>query len=389
MTISGSSAINTSNYIYDKNPISYGKGNDFFQAQTHGILEHAVKVIGDNVEMQNDLEKVFFTLLDFFSTERQRIAQKTKTVDAEKFGRRRDSVEGVEDGYSYTVLSQKYEEYGGRMLALMQSKLSKMPHDLKGFKKPSLKETSKYMGRLSSFEIEVMDIQKLVEKGWHRNVDIQEIVKVCGDAPDIKEKMKRLKTKRPGLYKQDKMVFFLQAINNAFPSPKLLKIPGLEPRYIGKIENLKSHWVLATTRIQIGNKMYALSQYLTYMYLNHRSDPVERMSGKSKITTIHQDTFLVEPTLKEIAKIFKSAVEWDKSVNSLKDLKCRVGLMRYIFAHGMPTNRGSAAIGEWFEKSIYQHHGYEVPLSADGTVDLDALTSDSLSSFMEKYTQTS
>jgi Avirulence protein len=381
-----SSSLNSGlNYIYDKNPKTFGNSQSYYQEQVSDIVESAATTVHEAVESKGNIEALFHALLDSFNQKRQEIAITTKTVDAPQFGRRRDLGEAVEDGHSYTVLSQKYAEYGDTMCGLLQSKLSKMPHDFKGFHKPRVRESSKCMNRLSSFEVEVLDSNALIAKGWMHDINIQDLIKVTKGVSGVKEKLQLLKKMRPDLYKQDRMHFFLMGIHNAFPSPKSVYDDDGGHTFIGDEGNLKSHWVLATTRVEINKKMYALSQYLTFMYCNHREDPVERMTGKAKVTVIHQDMLLVEETLKDIAKIFSQAVSWDSKTSNTEDLIGRVSLFKYLFAHCMPTTRGSAAVNEWFEKTIYKYHGFEVNHAPGKASDLEALTSDSLGDFVERY----
>lgn len=54
----------------------------------------------------------------------------------------------------------------------------------------------------------------------------------------------------------------------------------------------------------------------------------------------------------------------------------------------MPYIRGSAAIGEWLEGSIYQYHGISYsyhPSYPRESVDLIAITSLKFSTYLEKY----
>ena len=61
-------------------------------------------------------------------------------------------------------------------------------------------------------------------------------------------------------------------------------------------------------------------------------------------------------------------------------------LSRYIFANAMCMHNGSAAVGEWFQETLYNHHGYTaVQTEADKACDLEALTARSLGDFMEVY----
>jgi hypothetical protein len=185
------------------------------------------------------------------------------------------------------------------------------------------------------------------------------------------------------------MSHYLKALAIECPSPK--QIPTASGRIIlaGNPSNLKSMYVLATNRLEVDGKLYAMSQYLTWMYCDYSEDPVDRMVKHSKVMVIHQDTFLIETTVKNIAKIFKESVLWNRDKDSLADLKNKVALLRYEFAHSMPFVRGSAAIAEWLEAAIYHHHGFtEFRHSKTSLTDLEALTSLTLEDFMKRYEST-
>lgn len=53
----------------------------------------------------------------------------------------------------------------------------------------------------------------------------------------------------------------------------------------------------------------------------------------------------------------------------------KVARFQYLFAHGMPYMRGSAAIGEWLEQVIYLIHGYGVEFNPEKCINLEALVS--------------
>lgn len=100
---------------------------------------------------------------------------------------------------------------------------------------------------------------------------------------------------------------------------------------------------------------------------------------------IHQDRYLVPTTMRVAQQAFREALEWKASLGA-KELKDRVGKMRYCLAHAMPDVRGSAAEAEWLEAAIYRHHGFaEAHQKESCVVDLEALTSTSFDQFMQRY----
>lgn len=77
--------------------------------------------------------------------------------------------------------------------------------------------------------------------------------------------------------------------------------------------------------------------------------------------------------LSQIENIFKEAVL--KEGSEIGELQKLVSLFRFVFAHAMPFARGSAAIAEWFERSIYQFNGLKVLFNSNHSIDLEAFTS--------------
>lgn len=75
------------------------------------------------------------------------------------------------------------------------------------------------------------------------------------------------------------------------------------------------------------------------------------------------------------------------------ELKKRIGLFRYLFAQRTPYSRGSAMIGEWFEKALYKFHCYDFVYKYDEVIsngglplgDLDAFASLGLTQFLKNY----
>ncbi len=367
--------LNNSNYVFNRDPGLYGNNQGYYLGEVSRVVGEAVYTVKQGIESRVSLTELFFAVLERFGHERKAIAIKTGSINAESFGLRRDGEEGFgKNAMNCTILIEKYEEYGVKMCTLLQNILTEMPHDFKSFKNTSCYKESICCGRKSSFELEVLD-KKPVDELWVKPPSPERLGEICPENVGLKGKMELLKHREPAVYTQTKMHLFLKAINQAF-------------LYTNSEYNLKSHWVLAKSRCEIDGKMYALSQYLTYMCFTDSTDPVKRMTGRSKVTIIHQDPFLIESTLKEISKIFEKAVRWDSKTEELSVLKERVGLFRYLFAQSTPFNRGSAAIGEWFQDVIYNFHGYTAVQSfTDKAWDLEALTARSLGDFMGVYNE--
>lgn len=151
--------------------------------------------------------------------------------------------------------------------------------------------------------------------------------------------------------------------------------------------NRKSEYILVTMHTEINGKMIPTNQLMTWAYQNYIEDPFERMVKHSKLFILHQDPLFREESLAECTRLFVEILETGKSLEE-KDLKEKMALFRYIFAHGMPYQRGSAAIGEWLEMAIYRHLGFSCSQpNREEPVDLAALTCFSFAEYLKKYNE--
>jgi hypothetical protein len=136
----------------------------------------------------------------------------------------------------------------------------------------------------------------------------------------------------------------------------------------------------------------AESLFLTRYYVGIDNDALQGSSGSYNdpvVVIYHTNPVEVSKCIKgSLSSLFSLCIH-SKGV-SLDVLKERVGVFRYLLAQAAPYQRGSAAIGEWLERGIYQYLGYDFlyrsPVEGGRPiVDLDALTSLSLSAFLEEY----
>lgn len=382
-------------YIVNQNPQKYGGQQEDYLQKVKETIEGGVKSIQSSAKTNDDLTKLFFSLLKEFGEARQKIASTHKTKASEQFGRRRDLL-GKKDFY-FTYLDCEYAAYNKEIMSFFASHLKDMNLEKKGSTLKTKKIENKHGNLQSNFEIEILESDELQKRQW---VSPPSPADLPSNYPielyKMKDKLnsqqfeqlrhcnKELKEKKPEIYKRCKMVTLMLDMQNNFPTPNKIHQSDGTIKIQGNIGNLKSFYLLGTVRLLVNDKMYAVSQYLTWLYRDFEIHPVERMQRYSTMLVIHQDNFLLEDTLKEIGKLFVKAILWNKE--NLKDLKEATALFRYYFAHAMPFERGSAAISEWFETAIYHYHNFKrVTYSKDKQVDLEALTTPSLPEFMQKY----
>lgn len=384
-----------STYIIDRNPGKFGGQQADFVARSRAAIAMGLRKISETVKDEKNLTDLFFTLLNDFEALRGEIAHAHGTKDADKFGRKR-AEDGVSDHY-FTYLDQEYGDYGRKLLLLLQGHLRGMKIERKSPGREIKKIEDPTTG--STFEIEVLDYDDLVRHHWHAPIASEHLPE--GFPIDLLEKkaqsqtlkpaerrklrgaFRQFKESAPELYKRFKMNTLILQIQHDFPSPKVTQLPGGGHHIDGEEGNLKSFYVLGTARLMVGEKRFATTQYLTWLYRDFSMHPADRMLRDSTIMVIHQDVFLMQETLQEIARIFAKAVLWDRQ--DLNDLKRQVGLFRAYFAHNMPCERGSAAMGDWFEALLYAMHDYEVEHEHKKMVDLETLTTPLLSVFLKNY----
>ena len=186
------------------------------------------------------------------------------------------------------------------------------------------------------------------------------------------------------MHKKNGLISVTREIEEQYPSPETAS----DTKYA---RNRKSHYILTTMRSQIGKKMFATAQWLTWLSQIEGQDPRSQMLDQdlcAVVTVLSQNLFLHDETLEECAKLFEKILHWDPKTSSVDDLKDQMALFRYLFAHVSPFLRGSAACGQWFEQSMYDFFGLSctyAPAYPKEGVDLAALTKLKFSEYLERY----
>lgn len=399
------------NYIVNQNPMKFGGRQSDYVQRSEEVIQWGLKLISSHPKESENYKALFTTIMEGFAKVRHELAISHGTVDAKYFGRSRMfSMGDVE----ITGLSKEYKGFNNSLLSLF-STLLKGRIPLQGELTPQQKKLTVediFLGRKCALEIELISQEEAIRRKFL--MPTAEMIRDQQDArqnlppvkmvdydennypPTDKEMemyesfnryMQTMKQKNPELYTRSKIWYVLKRLSEAFPLPTPIFndqkcLVGLK----GNIDNMKSIYAIGTVRIQFGNKMYALSKYITWACRDGVTDPADRMLNTVGVI-LHQDRFLLNDSIDEIAKIFKKAIEWDRS-QDLQVLKNDVGLIRYLFAHAMPFSRGSAAIGEWIEKLVYRVHNYDCVHSAKTLGDMEAFIAPLWSTFQKKIYET-
>ncbi|MBA3236833.1 MAG: hypothetical protein H0T62_00595 [Parachlamydiaceae bacterium] len=382
---------NSSQYIVSRNPFKYAGHQEDYENKVSSIISLGLKKVQNCPLDEDNLSKLFFELLEDFGKKRQQLALNHKTERAKEFGRRRDLPCEDFSEFHCTLLHKDYSEYNLKIL----STFVELMKDLNLWEKSDQIKIKEIKDATSSFEIKVIEKQHLEKFNWHLPyefpsyvpVDLLDKKRTVGlnekEAIIVLLAIKKIKISNPDLYTKMKMHTSFMYIQKHYPSPRMIFLEsGFQCRE-GKEENLKSFNVVATSRIKVNGKAYAASQYVTWLYRDFITNPLERMKECSKVVIMHQDKFLIEETLKEISKIFAKIVLWDKKDS--QELKNTMAIFRRYFAHAMPKERGSAAEAEWYERVLYLFHNYVVAYNNKTMIDLEALITPLDSQFVANY----
>ncbi len=366
----GSSPIlgNMSFYITSREPYRFGGQQLDYIEQSQAIVFETVGKIKQAVHSKKDLTQLFHELLSDLGNARNQIAVNHGTKASEDFGCRRDGLPFSMPG-CYTPLIGCYEEYHQRPLSYLQSLLANMKYNLREFQQKKLKiEEKTCLGKESSLELEIFSVENTNEWGiFPSKEEYERLCQICEISilknPFEFEFFKNL------LKDKD---FCLKLKERSLEDYKKIKLCNTIVDLKKINAEKKSDWILATRRLKINDKMYALSHYLTWAYRDFKSDPIEQMTHRSVVAIQHEDSFLIGPVLNDVAEIFKRAIEWNKE--NISSLQENIALFLYEMSNVMPFKRGSAAILEWFEMAIYRYHDMWITYHPKYLVNLEALT---------------
>lgn len=371
----------SSNYFFKKDPRRFGAQQENYLERVEEIVQTTVLRFKDACQSEANLSGLFDETLQIMGQARFEIAQAHGTENADLHGRlRRDN--SVTSGIMHTSLGGVYQAYNDRLLHLIQGHLREMRHNLKSFDQTEKKIiTPVCLGRKTSLDISILSKEKQMHwdfeysKENYARICHQSSIKPLDSSHSLQECFNHLMT-----------LDVLAAIKkHSIEDYKRLKTTHLIRDIYLRFEGRKSDWVMLTVRCEINGKMYALSQYLTWMYRTFNDDPIDFMTTRihpTVISIVHQDVFLTNDTLEDIANLFVEVLRWHGE--NKEELINLIGLINYLFAHAMPFARGSAAISEWIEMALYRFHGLNLEYNQTLSINMEALTLP-LHDFIAKY----
>lgn len=420
--------MSASAYLVSRKPEMYGGYQDNYLQVTECVVSQSPKLIESAIRTGQALTETFRLVLETVGEMRQFVANNHDTEDKELFGIPRN--QGPSWGMLTTPLSGPYAEYNGRLLSVLQRHLRAIGVDPTQWPQPEPKiDLETALGRRACYKfrmLEESDILLDLSSAKKPFEHLEERAKAACRNPSLplegKYKAMLVQLKLLGLTTPTQIQQFLHMTFFNFKEGPMRRIcPLLGMPSTGKSmaslhgsketmerlkklsvadykrmlladsigrahllfpEEKKSDWIVVTLLSEMGGRVYPLTQYLTWIN-REAPDPITHMTDHSNITVVHQDPFLMDNTLQDVALLFEQAVKW-KPEEGLPSLKNRVCLLHYELQHATPFKRGSGAAGEWMEQIIYRYHGYRVTYNDTQLPPFEALTS-SLSDFAKNY----
>ncbi len=312
---------------------------ELYRETTSRVIDQVSRAIQEAVDEQADLIIFFETVLKLCCVARQTLARASEDTDWRLFGEFRKP--GAGDLITYICKASDREDYRcthDAMTDMIQGELKRMNDQSPPMRNDIVE--SMHGHRRFSRKIERLGPQELQRNHWNKNPFedgrhqqvLQSFCKIFGQEDDEIFFMNLKKSYRD-IYQQHRMNQLLEDIEK-------------------KLQCKVTEYILVTPEMSINNQMCPLSQILI-------SGRVRQKHGQSPPSPIyailHQDDYLQKESLLECARLFQDAVCW-QSDEGIPELKERVALFRYLFAHVSPFSRGSAAIGEWIEMGLYSYH---------------------------------
>lgn len=364
-----------------------------FNVASNKIVSDASRAIQEVMQdTSKDISELaiplFYDLLAKFAKKRNQLAQIAKTPSKERFGIRPMDTEG--DFFSSTHLHGVYEPANLAALEQLSERIQSIPFNGKKFAGTSHKTSEVVLGREFSCEIEIIDAETMQKRTTYTPQEEASLTALGAKMrkqqleKPIYEFDREINKKYPHTHEKNRLKSVSGLLEKEYPSPK----DASDTKYL---INRKSHYIRVIMSTKIGHKMVPTTEWLTWLTQNGAQDPRAQMlhpNCRPVVSVITQDLFLHDETLKECARLFVEILKWDRKTANIEDLKDRVAVFRHLYARVSPHLRGSAAIGEWYEKSLYNAFGLTctyTPAYPKESVDLVAQGKLKFSDYLRRY----
>lgn len=341
-----------SSYVVSRSPLKYGGKQEDYLRQTQEIVHQTAQAIGQAVTDKRDLTKFFHIVLADLGKKRHALAVEHGTEKSNAFGSRRDRC-FYKSPIDYTTIGKSYGNYSQKVLDVFKKYLPTSGNKTEIFEEGALYEFSSFPDSPEQFPspFTVENGRRIYEIC---SLTFPEKKRWLSDFVDNNHHMNLLRSKSPHDYAQILVTYNLFRMKVGFKSTG-------------------SHWKRFSTKQEIQGQLRPLSECIVYS-----------VSGQAKpmVQIIHTSAHHIEPILETVSHLFKQAIEWNGE--SREELFLTMASIQYKLAHAMPFKRGSAAILEWIEMSIYCYHGFHLKYNKDYLVNLEALISP-FNEFVKNY----
>ncbi len=342
------------------------------------VVTQTAKKIRSVITQNKNINTYFHEMLQSLATYRNKFAVNSGTIDAHLFGAPRNTAPG---DYLYTGLRSQRRDYMDATVAILNMVRGALGAMVQAV--PSLRTQIievEQQGLRFSKQIQLLGTKEFQKNHWNHPPTQEQLQplqdRYLSNLPDpqqteytsvLYERIRDYKRDCPSLYQHDRMSFLITGMADTYP------------------DLLINEYILVTPLMEINQGMCCLSQILIGMTV-----PLEQFltsEVETPIFILHQDAYLVEQSLEQCATLFQEAATWTPS-QEVSALKEKVALFRYLFAQATPFIRGSAAIGEWIEMSLYASHGYDAYRIQKGhhlSGDLAAFTTSLFSDYLTYY----
>ncbi len=380
-----------SNKLWETHSTMYGNQQQDFQQMSSQFIDQGVKLLREKLSAQISPKEAFFSLLQVYQANRKEIAIKHSTQNAGFFGLSRDNQENFCGSSSQTILAAQYSEYNEIFLRQLADKIYRMANNnLENIhQRKKMEAFEKAFGMTFKFSIEFRnteDLQNMYQSVRSSKFLMQHTFKPLNFQQLFTDyrQLERLKKIEPDTYRHLHLNMVIHTITEKFMVPMKKRLMQEKSNEIDLDQGC--YLIQATLRVVIDEKLYALSNYFTWMHIGSKN-PLETMRKYSTAVILHQDSFLNRPTLEKIAEVFAEAIAWKKNRDDLQILKQNVALLRFLYAHCMPSHRGDGAIGDWLELTLYHFHDFKAFYDQNKMSNMEPVSSLSFKRYWDNYDQ--
>jgi hypothetical protein len=313
----------------------YGNNDLDYRKRTIEVMTLGSSAISKAKQKGTIDRSLFFKIFDIFCKTRSEMAAAYQLKNGGQFGRRRDE-QGSMD-HHFTIMDREYSACGKQIRAMMARHLSKL---IQGQEVHLGNKDSQYHLRLLPHDLFTTYRSNVVDEGPNKSEHLRTWVM-----------WKNLLNEFPNL-----------AIAFALP------------------EDVRPRFLLAEIRTRLGEKLIPTAYYCSILDMMHQDDP-SVLTNESLAQVMHMEKKYIKEGLDHLADLFSTAVNAEK-----KDLLRAVGEFRFKFAMVTPLERGTCAIGEWFENALFHSRtGNFVNYTANRLVELEIFSIPYLPIFIKAY----